>query len=92
PKLEDHKSIPSEIKFEIPYIFSIEFVWETIQQVLSDVLSEYIDFDNVLEPLSSDSSSTLHSTDYTDRPSLIDFSHYLTKKSSSTFTAYSTTF
>ncbi|CAF1246478.1 unnamed protein product [Rotaria sp. Silwood1] len=79
-KLEEHKSIPSEIKFEIPYIFSIEFVWETIQQVLSDVLSEYIDFDNVLEPLSSDSSSTLHSTDYTDRPSLIDFSHYLTKK------------
>ncbi|CAF1123910.1 unnamed protein product [Rotaria sordida] len=76
----EHISVPNEIKFEIPYIFSIESVWETLQQVLSDVLSEYIDFDNLLDTSSFGSSSISHSNDYTNRPSLIDFSQYLTKR------------
>ncbi|CAF1034598.1 unnamed protein product [Adineta steineri] len=80
-KSEQHSSVPpNEIHFEIPFIFSIELVWETLQQVLSDVLNEYIDYNNTLDTLTSNSSSTSSSTDYANRPSLIDFSQYLTKK------------
>ncbi|CAF4368957.1 unnamed protein product [Rotaria sp. Silwood2] len=58
-KSQDHTSILSEIQFEIPYLFSIEIVWSTIQQILSGVLSEYIDYDNTIDTLLSNSSSTL---------------------------------
>ena len=73
-------SIPSEIQFEIPFVFSIEIVWETLQQVLSDVLHEYIDYNNTLDAETLDSSSTANSNDYANRLSLIDFSQYLTKR------------
>ncbi|CAF3461997.1 unnamed protein product [Rotaria socialis] len=79
-KSEEYTTVPSEIQFEIPYIFSIDFVWETLQQVLSDVLFEYVDYNNTLDTLSFNSSSTLNSTDYTNHSSLIDFSQYLMKK------------
>ncbi len=68
------------MRFEIPFIFSVELVWETLQQVLSNVLNEYIDYNNSLDTLTSNSSSTSNSTVYANRPSLIDFSQYLTKK------------
>ncbi|CAF1537970.1 unnamed protein product [Adineta ricciae] len=70
----------SAIPFEIPFIFSIELLWETLQQVLSDVLNEYIDYHNTMNTLTTNSSSISDTTEYADRPSLIDFSHYLTKK------------
>lgn len=73
-------SIPNEVQFEMPYLFSIEIVWETIQQVLSDVLTEYIDYDDINNAFSSDHLSTSDSADYTSVPSMIDFSLYLTKR------------
>lgn len=44
---------------------------------------EYIDYNNTLDTLSSNSSTTSDSNDYTNHSSLIDFSHYLMKKGSS---------
>ncbi|UJR07853.1 hypothetical protein I4U23_012136 [Adineta vaga] len=79
-KRDQSSSIPNEIHFEIPFIFSIELVWETLQQVLSDVLNEYIDYHNTMNTLTSNSSLSSLSTDYADRPLHIDFSHYLTKR------------
>src|SRR5689334_15113569 len=79
-KSEQRTSIPSEVQFEIPYLFSIELVWETLQQVLSDVLNEYIDYNNTMDSSSSNSALTTSSTDYANRPSLIDYSQYLTKR------------
>jgi hypothetical protein len=73
-------SIPSPIQFEIPYLFSIELVWETLQLVLSEVLNEYIDYNNTLDTSSLNSSSISNSTDYTNHHSVVDFSQYLTKK------------
>ncbi|CAF0878814.1 unnamed protein product [Adineta steineri] len=73
-------SIPTVIHFEIPYLFSIELVWETLQQVLSEVLNEYIDYNNTLDTSALNSSSTSNSTDYTNHHSVVDFSQYLTKK------------
>jgi len=78
--LKSGTTIPNEIHFEIPFIFSIELVWETLQQVLSDVLHEYIDYNNTLDTVTTNSSLISSTTDYTNRPSLIDFSQYLTKK------------
>ena len=72
--------LPSPNHFEIPYLFSIELVWETLQQVLSDVLNEYIDYSNTLDGSSSNSLSTSNSNDYSNRHALIDFSQYLIKK------------
>ena len=69
----DLKNLPSEILFEVPYIFSIEFVWETLQQVLSDILHEYIDYNDTIDTfhLQSSSTTTINTT---------DFSQYLTKR------------
>ena len=55
-------------------MFSIELVWETLQQVLSEVFNEYIDYNNTAELMFS------NPAEYADRPSLIDFSQYLSKK------------
>jgi hypothetical protein len=55
----------------------MELVWETLQQVLSEVLNEYIEYNNAVDGLSSNSLSTSNSTDY---HSVIDFSQFLTKK------------
>ncbi|CAF0822807.1 unnamed protein product, partial [Didymodactylos carnosus] len=69
-------SFPSSyqpVQFEIPGLFSIDIVWETLQLVLSEVLNEYIDYNNTVEfPPQQDYSHHHHS--------LIDFSPYLTKK------------
>lgn len=73
-------SVPNPVPFEIPYLFSIELVWETLQQVLSEVLNEYIDYSNTGDGLSSNSLSASGSTDYANRHSVVDFSAYLTKK------------
>ena len=70
----------SSVPFEIPYLFSIELVWETLQQVLSEVLNEYIDYSNTIDGLSSNSLTGSGSTDYGTRHSVVDFSPYLTKK------------
>jgi hypothetical protein len=64
----------------MPYLFSMELVWETLQQVLSEVLNEYIEYNNTTDGLLSNSSSTSNSNDYTNHHSLVDFSQYLTKK------------
>ena len=61
-------------------MFPIEFVWENLQQVLSDVLHEYIDYNNTLDRETLDPSLTSSTTDYANHPSLIDFSQYLTKR------------
>jgi hypothetical protein len=58
----------------------MELVWETLQQVLSEILNEYIEYNNTIDGLSSNSSSTSNSNDYTNHHSLVDFSQYLTKK------------
>ena len=75
--------MPNPVQFEIPYLFSIDLVWETLQQVLSEVLNEYIDYGNTLDGSSSNSLSASGSTDYNNRPSVVDFSQYLTKKAPS---------
>lgn len=51
-----------------------------MQQVLSDVLNEYIDYSNTDDASTSNALSTSTSGDYTNRHSLVDFSQYLTKK------------
>ena len=79
-KSKENTFVPNEIHFEIPYLFSIEFVWETVQQVLSDVLNEYVDYNVAYDTLSSSSSSISNLTDYTNQSSLINFSQYLMKK------------
>lgn len=72
--------IPNTVQFEIPYLFSIELVWETLQQVLSEVLNEYIDYNNTLDANTLNSSSLTNSNDYANHHSVTDFSQYLTKK------------
>ena len=74
---EQKSNLPNKIQFEIPYIFSMDFVWETLQQVLSEVLNEYIEYNNPVDGLSSNSLSNSNSTDY---HSVVDFSQYLTRK------------
>ncbi len=58
----------------------MEFVWETLQQVLSEVLNEYIEYNNTNDDLSSNSLTNSNSTDYTNHHLVVDFSQYLTKK------------
>jgi hypothetical protein len=58
----------------------MELVWETLQKVLSEVLNEYIEYNNTIDGLSSNSLSNSNSTDYTNHHSVVDFSPYLTKK------------
>lgn len=72
--------MPIPMQFEIPYLFSIELVWETLQQVLSEVLNEYIEYNNTLDVSSSNSALISSSNEYTNRHSVTDFSQYLTKK------------
>ncbi|CAF3443862.1 unnamed protein product [Rotaria socialis] len=79
-KSEQKQSIPVPIQFEIPYLFSIELAWETLQQVLSEVLNEYIEYNNTIDGSSPNSSLVSSSTDYSNRHSVVDFSQYLTKK------------
>lgn len=73
-------SAPTVVHFEIPFIFSIELVWETVQEILSDVLNEYIDYHNTLNTLTTNFSSAELAEDYANGPSLIEFSQYLTKR------------
>jgi len=77
---EQKQSLPTTFQFEIPYVFSMEIVWETLQQVLSEVLNEYIEYNHTIDGLPSNSLSNSHSADYTNHHSAIDFSQYLTKK------------
>jgi hypothetical protein len=79
-KSEQKQTMPTAIQFEIPYLFSMELVWETLQKVLSEVLNEYIEYNNTIDGLSSNSLSNSNSTDYTNHHSVVDFSPYLTKK------------
>ncbi|CAF3843763.1 unnamed protein product [Rotaria magnacalcarata] len=79
-KSEQKQSIPVPVQFEIPYLFSIELAWETLQQVLSEVLNEYIEYNNTIDGSSPNSSLVSSSTDYSNRHSVVDFSQYLTKK------------
>lgn len=79
-KSDQKQSIPTAFQFEIPYVFSMEIVWETLQQVLSEVLNEYIEYNHTIDGLPSNSLSNSHSADYTNHHSAIDFSQYLTKK------------
>jgi hypothetical protein len=72
--------VPNSVQFEIPYLFSIEIVWETLQQVLSEVLNEYIDYSNTMDGLSANFLSASGSTDHTNGHAAVDFSQYLTKK------------
>ena len=85
PNPKQRPIVRNEIQFEIPYVFSMELVWEALQQILSDVLNEYIDYNNTLDSITSTTSSTSSTTEFVNRPSLIDFSQYLTKKSCTTF-------
>ncbi|CAF1341274.1 unnamed protein product [Adineta ricciae] len=73
-------SVPNTIQFEIPYLFSIELVWETLQQVLSEVLNEYIDYNNTLDTSALNSLLIPNGTDYNNHHSVTDFSQYLTKR------------
>ncbi|CAF2058801.1 unnamed protein product, partial [Rotaria magnacalcarata] len=78
-KSEQKQSIPVPVQFEIPYLFSIKLDWETLQQVLSEVLNEYIEYNNTIDGSSPNSSLVSSSTDYSNRHSVVDFSQYLTK-------------
>lgn len=80
PAVSSGISTPSALHCEIPFVFSIEIVWETLQQVLSDVLYEYIDYNNTHAAGSSDDLSASTSNEYNNTPSFIDFSQYLTKR------------
>ena len=79
-RADQKQSLPTAIQFEIPYLFSMELVWETLQQVLSEVLNEYIEYSNPIDDLSSNSLSNSNSTDYANHHAVVDFSQYLTRK------------
>ena len=72
-KSKQRTTIRSEVQFEIPYIFPIELVWETVQQVLNDVVNEYTDYHNALDSGSPTTYFTSITTGYTNRPSLTDY-------------------
>ena len=68
----DRQSKP--IALEIPRLFSLDLVWETLQQVLSDVFHDYVDYNNTIKtPLSS-------APEFVDRSSLVDWNVYFTKR------------
>ncbi|CAF4470116.1 unnamed protein product, partial [Rotaria magnacalcarata] len=69
-KSEQKQSIPVPVQFEIPYLFSIKLDWETLQQVLSEVLNEYIEYNNTIDGSSPNSSLVSSSTDYSNRHSV----------------------
>ncbi len=79
-KADQKQTLPTAIQFEIPYLFSMELVWETLQQVLSEVLNEYIEYNNTIDGLSSNSLTNSNSADYTNHHSVVDFSQYLTRR------------
>ena len=68
----DRQSKP--IALEIPRLFSLDLVWETLQQVLSDVFHDYVDYNNTVKtPLST-------APEFVDRSSLVDWNVYFTKR------------
>ena len=77
---QTEKSLAQEIHFEIPFLFPIDFVWETLQQVLSEILYEYIDYHHTHERKDSDGTLTSSGNEYVNRLSTIDFNQYLVKR------------